>query len=125
MESASSTVLRLDGSALKAWEGSNENDENIQNARAESIAQKTLAEMKAQVETGSKALKKSKLLITTLRAEKTKLKAEVIEVRSANSSLVASLESTKSDALAISNSLSQVQGVVNKSRNDKDIATIQ
>jgi chromosome segregation ATPase len=125
MESSSSTVLRLDGEALKAWEGSNVNDENIQNARAESIAQKTLAEVKAQLETSSKALKKSKLLITTLRAEKTKLKAEVVEVRSANSSLVASLESTKSDALAISNSLSQVQGVVNKSRNDKDIATIQ
>jgi len=118
--------LAVQGDAmLRAWEVNKTNDENIAAARADSIAQKTLKDLKGQLETSSKALKKSKLLIMTLRTEKTKLKDQVVELTGANSSLEAALESTKSDALAISSSLSQVQGVVNRSRNDKDVVTIQ
>ena len=120
MSAAAAQELSIDGTSfVKPWDFENVNDENNPNDRAQSIAQKTLADLKKQLDESSAALKKSKNIINVLRKDKKSLKNQVGELTASHSQLEAKLEATKADAMAISNSLNQVQVVVNKSKNDK------
>ena len=94
-----SPKLQLDGKALAAWETTS-NDENQPSANV--VAQKTLLDLKKQLSASATALKRSKTMINVLRGEKKALREQNEEFIGKNTQLLASLESTKSDAMAIS-----------------------
>ncbi|GMH61796.1 hypothetical protein TrST_g1044 [Triparma strigata] len=115
----------VEGAALNAWETSDAGNEENVNAGAKAVAERTLLDLKKQLASSATALKQAKKMISSLRSEKKALKEKNDKLTGQNTQVLASLESTKQDALAISSSLNDIQTQSNKTKNDKDVMNIQ
>ncbi|GMH65119.1 hypothetical protein TL16_g04120 [Triparma laevis f. inornata] len=115
----------VDGTALNAWETHDpSNSENV-NAGAKAVAERTLMDLQKQLASSALALKQAKNMIGSLRSDKKTLKEKNLKLTGQNHQVLASLESTKQDALAISSSLNDIQTQSNRVKNDKDVINIQ
>lgn len=115
----------VDGTALNAWETHDpSNSENV-NAGAKAVAERTLMDLQKQLASSALALKRAKNMIGSLRSDKKTLKEKNLKLTGQNHQVLASLESTKQDALAISSSLNDIQTQSNRVKNDKDVINIQ